>query len=145
MTSIDLEFSDLGLSKNITINSNTKFNSIVDNLKQNTLHVEGVDPEMFELFNYYDKYGNKLDYDKTLSGNGVTSGSKVYATLNTDNYYIDNIGGMKITDKKYIGNIKKFKNNYLTAQKRFEDSEILLKSHKLQLILWSMVGGISVL
>ena len=37
------------------------------------------------------------------------------------------------------------KNIIGSIQKRFEDAEMLLKSQKLQLILMSMVGGISIL
>tara|TARA_Y100000389_G_scaffold204788_1_gene259668 strand:- start:9901 stop:10398 length:498 start_codon:yes stop_codon:yes gene_type:complete len=143
-TTIVLEFTDLGLYKTVDINLHADTVIDIKRKIENSL-IEGVSPDMVGLFNYYDKDGNKLDYSKKLSENGVTSGSKVYVRLNADNYYIDDIGGMKLTNKKYIGNIKKFKNNYLTTQKRFEDSEILLKSNKLQLILLSMVGGISVL
>ena len=144
--SIFLEFSDLGLLKGLDIDLQmVSVNDLKNKIKSGEIVIPGVSRDMIGLFNYYDEHGNKLDYTKSFSDNGVTYRSKIYVRLNADNYYIDDIGGMKLTNKKYIGNIKKFKNNYLTTQKRFEDSEILLKSNKLQLILWSMVGGISVL
>lgn len=137
MTIIIIIIPDLGsrFSKSIDIyNWKTGIETII---KSN--EINGITEDMIEFLDFYDKDGKKLVPDSPLSG------GKIYIKLNADNYFIDDIGGMKLTNKKYIGNTKRFKNNNLTSQKRFEDSEMLLKSQKLQLILWSMVGGISVL
>ena len=134
---IDIIIPDLGRSfeRNIDISMwKTAIETIIKNSE-----INGITEDMIDFLDFYDKDGKRLVPGSTLSG------SKIYIKLNADNYFIDDIGGMKITNKKYIGNTKRFKNNYLTSQKRFEDSEMLLKSQKLQLILWSMVGGISVL
>ena len=130
------------LEKQFNINGVNKVNDIIDKIEDTADNDINriISKDMVDILNFYDEDGNKLDNNDDLS-----TTSKIYIKLNADNYYIDDIGGMKTTNRKYIGNTKNFKNNYLTSQKRFEDAEMLLKSQKLQLILMSMVGGISIL
>jgi len=130
------------LEKQFNINGVNKVNDIIDKIENEADNDINriISKDMVDILNFYDEYGNKLD-----NNDDISTTSKIYIKLNADNYYIDDIGGMKTTNRKYIGNTKNFKNNYLTSQKRFEDAEMLLKSQKLQLILMSMVGGISIL
>ena len=130
------------LEKQFNINGVNKVNDIIDKIEDTADNDINriISKDMVDILNFYDEDGNKLDNNDDLS-----TTSKIYIKLNADNYYIDDIGGMKTTNRKYIGNTKNFKNNYLTSQKRFEDAEMLLKSQKLQLMLMSMVGGISIL
>ena len=61
------------------------------------------------------------------------------------NHYLDEIGTLKYTDKNYIGNIDSFIKAEMTTKKRIEDSNKKFESYQFQLIIWSLVGGISII
>lgn len=62
-----------------------------------------------------------------------------------NNHYLDGIGGLHYSDKNYIGRTKRLQESSLTAQKRIDDNNKRIKTYHFQLVVWSMVSGISII
>lgn len=88
------------------------------------------------------------DENKTLAGagwNDVQGKNIIYLKVDMNNHYLDGIGGLHYSDKNYIGRTERLQEKTLTTQKRIDDSNKRLQTYHFQLVVWSMVGGISII
>ena len=77
--------------------------------------------------------------------NAVSGKNIIYLRVDMNNHYLDGIGGLHYSDKKYIGRTKRLQERSLTVQKSIDDSNKRIQNYHFQLVVWSMVGGISII
>ena len=116
------------LEKQFNINGVNKVNDIIDKIENEADNDINriISKDMVDILNFYDEYGNKLD-----NNDDISTTSKIYIKLNADNYYIDDIGGMKTTNRKYIGNTKNFKRRFLYQKYKCDKYTCLSNSNEL--------------
>lgn len=88
------------------------------------------------------------DQNKTLAQagwNAVSGKNIIYLRVDMNNHYLDGIGGLHYSDKKYIGRTKRLQERSLTVQKSIDDSNKRIQNYHFQLVVWSMVSGISII
>ena len=67
------------------------------------------------------------------------------ALLNSYIFFLKHMKYVQYSDKKYIGKTKRLQQRSLTVQKSIDDSNKRIQNYHFQLVVWSMVGGISII
>ena len=67
--------------------------------------------------------------DSQVGWNAVSGKNVIYLRVDMNNHYLDGIGGLHYSDKKYIGRTKRLQERSLTVQKSIDDSNKRIQNY----------------